>query len=559
MQKSWKISKSDLELQKLLSSQLNIHPLLAQILINRGIDNSEAAYIFLKGDLSHLSDPFKLPDMEKAIQRIKEAIRKKEKILIFSDYDADGITGCALLISRLKRFGLDVSHYIPNRIKEGYGLNQNIVSFVKEKDINLLITVDCGMANFEEIKFLENNSIDTIIIDHHLPKDKLPPAFAIINPKRRDSIYPYKELASCGLVFRFLQAFLKEELEEELDLVCLGTIQDMCPLNGENRILVKEGIYRLSRTQRLGVRTLIEVSGLKNRSINSYHVGFILGPRLNSAGRIDSAEKSLRLLLTDSPSEAEALAQSLNEDNLLRRKFEEEVLEEAEAEIEKQTNFKEHKIIIVAREDWHLGVLGIVANRILERFYRPAIVISLQKDSAKGSCRSIKGFHILNALNECKELLLSYGGHASACGFTMLKDNLERFKSRIYKIAYQTITPDLLLPSLEIDTELDLSLLNSDLINSIQDLEPYGLGNPKPLFCTHNLRLKTNPLILGKDTLKFYVTDGNFTYPVIGYGMVDFLGALLQASRIDLAYHLNLDIWEGEETIQLELRDIKIN
>jgi single-stranded-DNA-specific exonuclease len=333
----------------------------------------------------------------------------------------------------------------------------------------------------------------------------------------------------------------------------------MCPLNGENRILVKEGIRRLNKTQRMGLRALIEASGLKNRPIGSHHISFILGPRLNSAGRIDTAEKSLRLLLTDSASEAEVLAYSLDDDNLLRRKFEKEVLEEAEAEIENQINFKEHKIIIVAKQDWHLGVLGIVANKILERFYRPAIVISLQRDCAKGSCRSIKDFHILNALNECKELLLSYGGHASACGFTILKDNLEKFKSQIYKIAYQTITSDSLLPSLEIETELDLSFLNSDLINSIQDLEPYGIGNRRPLFCTYNLRLKGNPVILGKDTLKFYVTDGNFTYPVLGYGMVDFLGTLSQAKRIDLAYHLSLDIWEGRQTIQLEAKDIKID
>lgn len=540
-----------------LSKELRIHPSLAQVLLNRGINSPKDAFIFLKGDLSHLSSPFKLPDINRAVERIKESIRKKEKVFIFSDYDADGITGCALLISRLKRFSLDISHYIPNRIKEGYGLNEDIAKFIKEMNINLLITIDCGTTNFREIEFLKNNSIDTIVIDHHLPKEELPLAFALINPKRKDSVYPYRELSSVGLVFRFCQALSGEDLEEDLDLVSLGTIADMCPLNGENRILVREGIYRLNKTERPGIKALIEISGLKNRKINSGYISFILGPRINASGRVDTAEKSLRLLLTDSIIEAEDLAKSLNECNLLRRKLEKETLEEAEALIENQINFKEHRIMILARDNWHLGVLGVVASKILKRFYRPAIVISLQDDQGKGSCRSIRGFHMLNALNECKDLLLNFGGHASACGFTILKDNLDRFKSQIHKIANLTLTSDTLMPTLELDSEISLSLLNSDLINSIGDLEPYGMENPKPLFVTRNLRLKGQPTILGNNTLKFYVTDGNFTYPAIGYGMSNFLEVLLETNGIDLAYYPNLDIWEGTEQIQLEVKDIK--
>lgn len=559
MQKNWRLNRLNPELISSLSKELQIHPLIATILTNRGINDSREAFLFLKGNLSDLSSPFELPDAEKAIQRITQAIRKREKVFIFSDYDTDGITASALLISKLKKFDLDLSYYIPDRIKEGYGLNEEITKYISQKNIDLLIAIDCGTTNFEEIRFLKDNSVDTIIIDHHLPKEELPSALAIVNPKRADSNCRYREFASCGLVFKLAQGLLGEELGEDLDLVCLGTVADMCPLNGENRILIKEGLHRLNGAQRLGTRALIEVARLKNKTINSYHIGFILAPRINASGRVDTAEKSLELLLTDSYSEAERLAENLNQDNLLRRRFEEEVLEEAEAEIEERINFKEDKVIILARDNWHVGVLGIIANRILKKFYRPAIVMSLQEDRAKGSCRSIKDFHILNALSECKDLLLNFGGHAAACGFTILRDNLDRFKSQIRRIAHQTIASEFLIPFLEIDAEIELPLLNLDLINLIQNLEPYGIGNPRPLFCTYNLKLKGSPVTLGKNTLKFYVTDGNFTYPALGFGMSDLSGVLLQAKRVDLAYHPSLDIWEGEETIQLEVKDIKIS
>lgn len=551
-----KIASPNISLQNRFSKELGISEVLSQILINRGINTEEEAEKFLNVKLEHLLDPHSLPDVHKAVQLIKRAVKNKEKIMVFGDYDVDGITSTALLKLAFLKLGTDTAHYIPHRIKEGYGLNKNILRFIRQKNIKLLITADCGISNHQEIEELRRHNIDVIITDHHEPiNSDLPPASCLINPKIKDSSYKYRDLAGVGVAYKLCQAITNEKLFEDLDLVSLGTIADVVPLTGENRIIAKEGLVMLSSTKRIGLRALIDSSGIKDKNITSTFVSYILGPRLNASGRLDSAEVALNLLLSQEETEAENLAQIIEKHNRQRQKIENGILEEAQAIIDREINFKDHKIIVIAKEDWHPGVLGIVASKLVDRFYRPTIVISLNYDLCKGSARSIKNFHLFKALSECRHLLENFGGHAHAAGLVITKDNIEDFKQNINRLAKEKLVLEDLLPSLEIDIEIALSDLNEKIIDELELLEPHGADNPEPLFYTRNLKLKGQPQVLGRNTLKFWVTDGNFTYQAIGFGLGNFKDSLINADYFDLVYTPRLDNWQ-QETIILEVKDI---
>ncbi|MDP2941702.1 MAG: single-stranded-DNA-specific exonuclease RecJ, partial [Candidatus Omnitrophota bacterium] len=390
-----RIASVDSPLRKKLSQQLRISEILAQVLINRGISEASAAEKFLHANLGHLHDPNSFSGMPKAVRLIKQAAGKKEKVMVFGDYDADGITALALLKRALESLGLEVAHYLPHRINEGYGLNKNVLDFARQRNVKLLVTVDCGIANHEEIKEMKRQGIETIITDHHEPSaEELPPAASIINPKVRGETYPYRDLAGVGVAYKLAQALTGSLLIEELDLVCLGTIADSAPLTGENRVIAREGLLGLSRTKKAGLRALIENAGIQNKKFTSTFVSFILAPRINASGRMDSAEASLKLLLSQGGEEAGELAKVLEAHNRQRQKVEGKILKEAEDIINKEVNFKEHKIIVVAKDNWHCGVLGIVASKIADRFYRPAIVISSGEGLCRGSARSIRNFHL---------------------------------------------------------------------------------------------------------------------------------------------------------------------
>lgn len=552
------IASPSVHTQKILSEELGISKILAQVLINRGINDIEDAEKFLNIELGHLLDPLSLPDMRKATSLIKKKVLNRERVLIFGDYDVDGITALALLKATFSKIGLDVACYLPHRIKEGYGLNNNILHIAKQKNIKLLITVDCGTNSHPQIKELRRHNIDVIVTDHHEPvSSQLPPASAIINPKLRDSSYKYKDLAGVGVAYKLCQAITGEMCLEDLDLVSLGTIADVVPLTGENRVMVKEGLLRISQTSRLGLKALIEISGIKDKEITSGFISYILGPRLNASGRLDSAQVSLNLLTSSIQDEAEELARTLEAYNRQRQKIENKILEEAEDLVDKEINFKEHKIIVIAKENWHQGVLGIVASKLVDRFYRPVIIISKTYDLCKGSGRSIKNFHLFQALLECKDFLESFGGHQYAVGLVIAKDNIENFKNRINHLAHQRLGFEDLTPSLDIDMELSLLDLNEAVVTEFGQLEPFGMGNPEPLFYTQNLKLKSKAIqILGKDTLKFWITDGNITYQAIGFGMASLKESLLDSDYFDLVYTPRIDNWQGDESILLEARDI---
>lgn len=544
-------------LQKELSAELGISKIISQVLINRGIKNTKEASDFLNVNPQQLLDPWSFSDMSKAVEIIKRAVRNNEMIMICGDYDVDGITALALLQGALKKMKLDVVHYLPHRIKEGYGLTKNIAHIARQKNIKIIITVDCGISNHREIEELRRNNIDVIITDHHEPATaSLPNACVILNPKVSGSNYKFRDLAGVGVAYKLCQALSNSVLLEDLDLVSLGTIADSAPLIGENRVIAKEGLSRLSKTSRVGLRALIENAGIDNKKFTSTFVSFILGPRINASGRMDSAETSLSLLLSETPDEALKLAKVLDEYNRQRQRIESKILEEAQDLINKEVNFKDHKVIVIAKQDWHEGVLGIVASKLAERFYRPAIVISLSDDLCKGSARSIKNFHLFDALRDSKEFLNSFGGHSHAAGLLIAKDSIEDFRRNINRLAHERLTLEDLLPSLDIDMELNLSDLNEQIIAELESLEPFGTGNPEPLFLTRNLQLKSEPQILRRETIKFWVTDQNTTYQAIGFGMSNLKENFKFCNSFDLVYTPRIDTWQDEPGILLEVKDI---
>jgi len=558
--KKWNIIEPDVSIVNRLAEELRINKIICQILANRGIKSSLQAKRFLEAGLDDLEEPFLIKDMQRAVDRIIQAVSLKEKILIFSDYDVDGITSCAILEAQLQMMKADFFHYIPHRIKEGYGLNINVVNLAVKRKVRLLICLDCGICSFNEIEKLNGYGIQTIIIDHHTPKEgRLPNAYAIVNPKQKDCPFSFKELAAVGIVYKLVYCLAKEHKNHYLQLATLGTVADVVPLLGENRIIVKNGLKHLNQNPSLGIRALIKESGLGNKEINPARISFILAPRINASGRIDSAELSLGLLTSQSEQEAVEIAKNLNQHNRERQRIGDDILKEAISLVERNINFKDHYVIVLFKEDWHVGVLGIVAAKIAERYFRPTIIISLKDGIGKGSGRSIQGFHLYNALSECAEYISEFGGHSQAVGLNIPKENIDNFIQSLNKVAREKIVVDELLPSLNIDAQLPLGLINSHLIRQCQLLGPFGIGNPRPLFCTHNLFVKSPPQILGKDTIKFWVSDGEYTFEAIGFGFKEMAAYLKPKQKVDLAYNLLEDNMASLNPVILEIKDIRFD
>jgi len=558
MRKKWLVKTPNPKLQVLLSDALKVHPVVAQLLINRGIENPSEAKDFLYGDVSGLHDPFLLKDMDKAVARINQARKNKERVLIFGDYDVDGVTSSAILTNAFKKMGIDVLTHIPHRLTDGYGLNHTIAKEAKAKGVTLLVSVDCGISAVGEVETLGKEGIDVIIVDHHEPlSDSLPDAVAIVDPKRKDCPYPFGGLAAVALAFKLAQALLGNDYQQDLDLVALGTIADIVPLRGENRIFVKIGLPKIQKTKNFGLLALMKNARIQGKKITPRHVGFILGPRINAMGRIDSAEKSLNLLLSQSEKEAQDIAQILEDHNRERQKKQSTIIDEALSMVEAQVNFQKERVIVLCKEGWHRGVVGIVAARIMDTYYRPSIVLSMEEGIAVGSARSIEGFHLFDAISQCSSLLENYGGHKYAAGVTIREENLEAFKEKINTIAHETISQEDLTPSLTVDCEIPLESVNMDLVDIVQKLEPYGEANPEPIFCSRWLTVKSPPAILGRGTLKFWVTDGKSIFSAVGFGMEAYRPLVDEGKQIDIAYKVSIDDWNKEPTVQLELKDIK--
>ena len=554
----WEVLTPDSELTRMLSQDLQVSDLVAGLLINRGITTAQEGKVFLKPEVKDLHDPFLLNGVGEAVSRIKEAISKREKILIYGDYDVDGLTAIALLTSVLKEIGGDVCSYIPHRIKEGYGLNEGAIHLAHKDGVRLILTVDCGTNSHPEVILARKLGIDIIITDHHeVESIALPPAVTVINPHQLDCSYPCKDLSGVGIAFKLAQALTGVgNAGEHLDLVALGTVADIVPLNGENRILVRRGLEKLARTEKVGLRALMQVSGISRDKLTTREISFILAPRLNAPGRLDSAETSLRLLLTQSEEEALALAHELQEDNRRRQAIQEKILKDAQQKIEKEPGKKLCPVIVLADESWHPGVVGIVASKLVEGYCRPAILIAMDKEKGKGSARSIGQFHILYALRECRRLLTSFGGHSRAAGLTISKRNLESFSDEMQRIGRAKLTDKDLSPRLGIDMELDLSEITDGLVRDITCLKPYGPGNSEPVFISYNVQA-IHPRIVSNRHLKMQVLRNRKSVDAIGFGMGDCITDLTRSGSVDIVYNPQINIWEGRSELQLKLMDIR--
>ncbi len=554
MLKKWNVFPEDKELQKKLANELNVSLITAQVLINRNIVSSEQAHFFYRANLSELHSPFLLKNVKIAVQRIKKAIAEKERIMVYGDYDADGITATALLFSVLSKLGAEVDCYIPNRLSEGYGLNEQAMDKAAAEKVSLLITVDCGINAVEEVRYAAELRIDIIITDHHRLGEELPPAFAVINPLQQDCSYPDKDLAGVGLAYKLGCALTDEKGEEYLDLVALGTVADVASLVGENRILIKEGLKRICKDQkasRIGLAALAKTAGL-NKEINVGSIGYILGPRINAGGRLSSPQSALKILLTSSLREAENLAKLLNDENARRQKVEKEILSQAVKKLS-DIDVEKKKIIILSDERWHPGVIGIVASRLVERYYRPVILIAIKEGKAKGSGRSIKNFHLFDALLQCKDILDECGGHKYAVGLNLRADKIEQFKKRMEQIADALLSEQDLIPQLNIDAQLSLSQLNFKFLDELTNLSPFGVGNPKPVFAS-SVRLKSFQR-LKNSHLKIWLTDDKITYPALWFNQKGSFSP--PVGEFQIAYSPSINTWEGRREINLIIKDMK--
>jgi single-stranded-DNA-specific exonuclease len=558
MKKRWVVSPPAPEAHR-IAAEFKLHPVIASILLRRGLKDPAEIFSFLNPSLDCLESPFAFKDMKKAVDRVLSAITRKEKIIVYGDYDVDGITGSAILAPVLKKMGADVETHIPHRVSEGYGLNAQTVEKLLSKKFKLLITVDNGITGVGPIGFLRQKGVDTIVVDHHKPKEEYPPAYAIVS-----STHPQgggdENLAACGLAWKLGWALLGslERVREYLDLVAVGTIADVAPVVGDNRILLKHGLEVLAKTTKPGLRALMEVAKVSKTKPTCRDIAFGLGPRINASGRMGSPENSFKILTTDNALLAQNLAKILDEGNRDRQRVELAAFEEAVERVETEGFAQTHRALVLESPDWHEGVLGIVAARLVERYQKPSVVISLKEGVGKGSGRSVPGFSIFDAVLKSENLLLTFGGHAQACGLTIKKENIENFRGSLSQ-AVQELWPKEWEASLPIDGELSLKELDFDFLKSLERLAPFGPGNPKPFFVSRNLKFRGQPVKRGQDTLQGWVTDasGKITCEVVGFRAFNRWKSQEAKQALDLVYQPSLKEWNGISSVQLELEDWK--
>lgn len=562
VRKLWRICPPNILLRQHLSQELGISPITAQILINRGLADEAEAKAFLHGGAENLLDPFLLKDMQIAVTRIQQAIASAEKITIYGDYDVDGITASALMYKVLQRFGATVDYYIPERQTEGYGLNSSALEYLVKNGTKLLVTVDCGIGAVTEVSNYAP-FFDIIITDHHQPPALLPSAFAIINPKQQGCDYPNKNLAGVGVAFKLCQALWQQYypkaalLTEYVDLVALGTIADIVPLVGENRSIAKLGLAQLAASTNVGLQALLTVCGLNNRKISSGQVGFVLAPRLNAAGRIKRAAIGVELLTTQDETRARQLALILDGENQERQAIEKEILNAAEKMIVVK-NLDSAKVLVLSGENWHPGVIGIVASRLVEKYFRPVIIISVHDGVGKGSCRSIPKFDMYDALSHCQNVLIQFGGHHQAAGLSILPDNIPALERGLTSYAAANLSEQDYHPVLNIDSVVAMQEINSALLEELACLEPHGMGNPGPVFMCQNLALASvRPIGNNGQHLKLRVKSRGKLGDVIGWNMGGYSSALSNTSRIDLAFLPEFHEWGGQKGIQLKAHDLR--
>lgn len=561
MTKKWQIYEIEDEKQELIDKlikEYNINKLLATILVNRNVTEPEKLKVFLHPTRKDFHNPFLMPDMEKAVDRILNAIKNQEKVIIYGDYDADGITSITVLKSFLNDVGLDVAYYIPNRLSEGYGLNIPAVQKIIEEKYTLMITVDCGITAVQEVDYANENGLEVIVTDHHEIAEELPKAIAVVDAKRKDNKYPCRDLAGVGVVFKVIQAITQKlELPEEnylkyLDIVCVGTISDIVPLRDENRVITKLGLMLINQTKNVGLKSILYSSGYKK--VDSTAISFGVAPRINACGRMGHAEKALQLFLNKNINEVSELTKELNEYNRIRQETEKNIYEDAVKQIE-ENQLDKNNTIVVAGEGWHHGVIGIVSSKITDMYFKPSILLCYEENLAKGSGRSIPGFDLHDALMKCMDTIDRFGGHSMAIGITVKRENVEAFAKKVEQIAKEEHIEEI-MPIIQIDGKLELSNINKQMVESLKELEPFGEGNKMPIFAIKNLKIDSIRALSEGKHLKLTLRENNCIINAIGFNIGYLADEYRIGDKIDVVGVLEINSFNGVESVQINIKDI---
>lgn len=564
MQKRWKLLQANNDTVTALQNELKINRLLCKLLAQRGLNTFEEAKHFFRPQLSDLHSPWLMKDMHKAVERIISAINNKEKILVFGDYDVDGTTSVAAMFQFLKSIYSKVDFYIPHRYKEGYGISKIGIDFAKENEITLIISLDCGIKSVELIDYAQSIGIDFIVCDHHLPDSVLPNAVAILNAKQQDCTYPYKELCGCGVGFKLMQALTETlQLNEDsylqyLDLVATAIAADIVPITGENRILAFYGLKKVNDNPSTGIKALMHLAGVQ-KEMYITNLVFIIAPRVNAAGRMDDAKKAVQLFIEKDFTQALEFAKMLHSDNSDRKEADTTITEEALSIIESDEELVRKKTTVVYQPHWHKGVVGIVASRLIETYYRPTVVLTKSGEVIAGSARSVAGFNLYEAIHACREHLLGYGGHFAAAGLTLAEENLEAFTNAFEKVVTEQITPELLIPEIIIDAEITIPEINLNFYNILSQMEPFGPENMRPVFIAKKVYDTGFSKIVKEQHIRFVIQQNKQSITGIGFNMANKFHLLQMNAPLDIVFTLDLNEWNGEKSVQLKVIDLRLS
>ena len=564
LEKRWNILSPDDSIAEKLHQSLKIHPAICRILAQRNIVDFNVSKSFFRPQLSELHDPWLMKDMDKAVERIISAVNNKEKILVFGDYDVDGTTSVACMYLFLKKIHSQLDFYIPHRYREGYGVSKAGIDHAKENGFTLIISLDCGIKSTDLIAYAKGLGVDFIVCDHHLPDDVLPPAVAILNPKQKDCDYPYKDLCGCGVGFKLISALAPQfgltddDVFENLDLIATAIAADIVSMTGENRVLAYYGLKKANENPNKGIKAICQLSGLK-KELHINNLVFIIAPRVNAAGRMDDARKAVQMFIAETDVEAMLFAELLHSDNTDRKEADSNITEDALAMIKEKDEWIANKSTVVFKSHWHKGVVGIVASRLIEHYYRPTIVLTQSGEYAAGSARSVPGFNLYEAIHACREHLLGYGGHFAAAGLTMEIEQVSRFREKFEEVVSATIDPDLLIPQIVIDAEINFKDINPTFYNILQQMEPFGPDNLRPVFIARKVMDTGYSKIVKEEHIRFSLKQSNPVFNGIGFNMADKFSLLQQKKPIDIVFTIDENEWNGNKSLQLRMIDFRIS